>query len=118
MSVIMALLVAATGAAPADSSQSSAASPPSVASSRLGTVPPAPAQSRERSAKELRQAAADALRRANAAKPADRAAAVHSLVEVFNELGRDRQLSAMERSGSARRFARGSSVWPRSFGMN
>jgi hypothetical protein len=60
-------------------------------------VPPAAAQPHERSAKELRQAVADALRRANAAKPAERPAAVNSLVDLFNELGRNYQLLAMER---------------------
>ncbi len=97
MSVIMVLLVAATGAAPADSSQSSAVTSPNIASSRSGTLPPAAAPSHQRSAKELREAVADALRRANAAKPAVRAATVQSLVEAFNELGRDRQLSSVER---------------------
>jgi hypothetical protein len=96
MSVMWLLLVAATGAAPAHSSQSSAAAP-GVTSSRSGTVPPAAAQSHDRSAKELRQAVGGAMRRANAAKPAERPAAVQTLVDLFNELGRDRQLSALER---------------------
>jgi len=95
MSVIFVLLAAATGVAPADSSQSSATAAPGVAAARSGTLPPA--VKAERSAKELRQAVADAARRANAAKPADRVAAVHSLVDLFTELGRDRQLSAPER---------------------
>jgi hypothetical protein len=97
MSVIWVLLVAATGAAPADSSQTSTATSSSVSAARSGTITPASTKSAERSAKEVRQAVADGLRRANAAKGADRIAAVRSLVDLFNELGRDRQLSAPER---------------------
>jgi hypothetical protein len=92
MSVIWLLLVAAAGASPADSSQ------PSAAASQAATVAPAAtAESSSRSAKELRQAVVESLRRANSAKPADRAAAIQGLVDLFNDLGRDRQLPAIER---------------------
>src|SRR5438270_2311181 len=92
MSVVWVLLMAAMGASPADSSQFSAAVSHSAA-------PPSPvvAESPARSAKDLRQAVAESLRRANSAKAADRSAAIQSLVDLFDELGRDRQLSATER---------------------
>jgi hypothetical protein len=55
------------------------------------TVTPA-----ERSGKEMRQAVAEALRRANARRP-DYVATVTELVDLFYDLGKDRQLAAEER---------------------
>jgi hypothetical protein len=92
MSVVWVLLMAATGASPANSNESSQAVSQSVSG-----APAASAESPARSAKELRQAVAESLRRANSAKAADRGAAIQSLVDLFQELGRDRQLSATER---------------------
>jgi hypothetical protein len=98
MSVIWVLLVAATGASPADSNQPSAATSPSASAASAATALPAAAtESPARSAKELRRAVAESLRRANAAKETDRPAAVQGLVDLFNALGRDRQLPAQER---------------------
>src|SRR6266700_3342888 len=92
MSVVWVLLVAAMGASAADAGQSS------VAVSHSTAAPSAViAESPARSAKDLRLAVAESLRRANSAKAADRAAAIQSLVNLFHELGRDRQLSATER---------------------
>ena len=92
MSVVWVLLVAATGASPADSSQTTAA-----VSQSASAAPAVSAESPARSAKELRQAVVESLRRANSAKAADRGAAIQSLVDLFHELGRDRQLSTTER---------------------
>lgn len=92
MSVVWVLLVAVTGASPADSSQTTAA-----VSQSASPAPAVSAESPARSAKELRLSVAESLRRANSAKGADRGAAIQSLVDLFQELGRDRQLSASER---------------------
>lgn len=46
----------------------------------------------------MRDTVAAALRRIDSAKPADRAAAVKALVDVYRDLGRDRQLGANERN--------------------
>jgi hypothetical protein len=90
MSVAWILLVAATGALPADSSQPAASS--SAATDVATTAAPA-----NRSAKDLRKAVADSLHRANAAKGADRVSTVAALVDRFKELGNDHQLSPPER---------------------
>jgi hypothetical protein len=92
MSVVWVLLVAATGASPAESSQHSAADSQSASAELAVTAEPS-----GRSAKELRQAVVESLRRANSAKPADRPVAIQGLVDLFNDLGRDRQLPAIER---------------------
>jgi hypothetical protein len=93
MSVIWVLLLAATGAAPAQSSAGGTAEATSgpAAPKTVATQPAA------KSAKDLRQAVTDGLRHANSAKPADRQAAVTALVDVFKELGRDQRLPAKER---------------------
>jgi hypothetical protein len=91
MSMIWVLLVSATGVVAADSSSPLAQSP---------TVPSKIVVSKSETAAsptDLRRAAADALRRANAAKRADRTAAITALVNVFKELGNDRQLPQQER---------------------
>ena len=90
MSVAWILLVAATGVLPADSSQPATSS--SVATDVATTVAPA-----NRSTKDLRRVVADTLHRANAAKGADRVSTVAALVDLFKELGNDRQLSPPER---------------------
>ena len=90
MSVAWILLVAATGALPADSSQPAAST--SAATDSATMVAPA-----NRSAKDLRKVVADTLHRANAAKGADRVSAVAALVHLFKELGNDHQLSPQER---------------------
>lgn len=96
MSAFWILLVAAAGAVPAEAtnSASSGSTAPQAKSTAPETVATQPAS---KSAKELRQAVADGLRRANSAKPAERPAAVSSLVDLFRELGRDQQLPAKER---------------------
>jgi hypothetical protein len=50
-----------------------------------------------RSPKELREAVAQSIHRANEAKGGDRAAAVRSLIEVYRQLGRDVRLPVKER---------------------
>ena len=85
MSVAWILFVAATGVLPADSSQT-------AATSAATTVVPA-----NRSARDPRKVVADTLHRANVAKGAERVSAVAALVELFNELGKDRQLPPPER---------------------
>ena len=50
-----------------------------------------------RSPKQLRDAVAEAMRRANSAKGIDRAAAVKSLLDVYRDLGRDALLPAKEK---------------------
>jgi hypothetical protein len=87
MSVAWILLVAVTGAAPSDTNRPTAAS---------STAPAAKQASADRSARELRHAVADALRRANA-KRADYPATVAELVELFKELGKDQRLTPQER---------------------
>jgi hypothetical protein len=89
MSVAWLILIAATGAAPADSSQHAASS--SANSAVVAKVAPA-----DRSVNELRQAVGDALRRANA-KRTDYAATVAELVNLFKELGQNQRLASSER---------------------
>jgi hypothetical protein len=88
MSIAWVLLIVVTGAAPSDSSYRSVSS-----SDQTKVVAVMPA---ERSGKELRQAVVEALRRANAKRP-DYVATVTELVDLFKELGKDRQLAAEER---------------------
>jgi hypothetical protein len=89
--MIWVLLVSATGVVAADSSSPSAQSPTFPSKVVVSTSQTAA------SLTDLPRAAADALRTVNAAKPADRAAAIAALVNVFKELGNDRQLPQQER---------------------
>ena len=107
MSVVWALLVAATSVSPVNANDNAravgavAAHPAAAASPYTdGYAPPAtsvPVESAAPSAKQLRAAVAAGLRRANAAKPADRTAAVTDLIALFRKLGQDRQLPAHQR---------------------
>src|ERR1700730_5280989 len=90
MSIAWILLLAATGATPSDTSHLAASSSADPASRK------AVAQT-GRLAKELREAIADTLHRANATKGDDRAATIATLVELFKEVGKDQQLSLPER---------------------
>jgi len=98
MSILSLLLVAAVGggaSAAADSSASSSANA-SAPESKTGYAIVAPA-SPGRTPSQWRQAIADAMRKANSAKPGERSPAVEALVALFNELGQDQQLSPAER---------------------
>src|SRR5262245_29370801 len=88
MSIAWVLLIAVTGAGPSNSGYRSDSRSEKT---KAVTVTPA-----DRSGKELPQAVAEALRRANAKSP-DYVATVTGLVELFKELGKDRQLAAEER---------------------
>ncbi len=93
MSVVWVLILAAAGASPSQA-------PTAPASSRAPTVGTSSAdssQSGAHSTRQLRQAVAEALRRAGSAKAADLPVAITALVDVFNELGRDQELPANER---------------------
>jgi hypothetical protein len=82
------LLIAVMGAAPSDTTHPAASSSNDPTTAKVTRA--------VRSAKELRQAVADALRRANAKRPDD-ALTVGELVNLFKDLGTDQQLTVQER---------------------
>ena len=88
MSVAWIFLIAVTGAAPSDTTHQAVSSSNDPAGAKMTRA--------DRSAKELRQAVADALRRTNAKRP-DCASTVGELVNLFKDLGKDQQLTSQER---------------------